>query len=313
MTDTTDRTLEVSVVVPVFNSASVVAQTVGTIRSELAALGVSFEIVLVDDGSRDSSWDVVSGLAQRYADVTAIRLLQNYGQHNANLAGLRAAKGEWVVTMDDDGQNPPDQIGVLIEAARGGHDVVFGRFRQKQSSRTRTLGSRVVGRLNRHIFGKPNDLTVSNFRVLHRGVVDRICADRTRYPYITGQALLYASSPANVEVEHAVRKHGTSNYDFVRILRLVVRILFSYSVAPLHVMAGVGGLVAVVSFVTGIVFLVRGVVGDVVVPGWTTLVVLLAFLQGITLLMLSMLGEYIVRTLNQVSDRPTYLVSDVVP
>lgn len=304
--------VEVSVVVPVFNSEGVVATTVHGIRESLAQLCTAYEIVLVDDGSSDGSWGVIAGLARSVPEVRSVRLLQNYGQHNANLAGLRETRGRWVITMDDDGQNPADQIGRLLAVAEDGHDVVFGRFRQKQASRTRTLGSRVVGWLNRRIFHKPADLAVSNFRALHRDVVQRICADGTRYPYITGQALLYARSPANADVEHADRVVGESNYTFVRIVQLVVRILFSYSVAPLHVMAGVGGLVAVISFVTGLVFLARAVFGDVSVPGWTTLVVLLSFLQGIILLMLSMLGEYTVRTLNQVSDRPTYLVADVL-
>lgn len=312
MTSHDPQPLDVSVVVPVFNSEDVVADTVHAINSHLSELDRSFEIILVDDGSQDASWGVIAELARTVPVVTAVRLLQNYGQHNANLAGLREARGEWIITMDDDGQNPADQIDPLLAVAAQGHDVVFGRFRHKQASRTRTLGSWAVGALNRHLFHKPADLTVSNFRALHRDVVQRICADRNRYPYITGQALLYARSPANADVDHAERVVGESNYSPLRILRLVLRILFSYSVAPLHVMAGLGGLVATISFVTGLVYLLRAVFGDVAVPGWTTLVVLLSFLQGITLLMLSMLGEYTVRTLNQVSERPTYHVADVV-
>ncbi len=303
----------VSVVIPVFNSAGIVATTVGDTREVLARHGIPHEILLVDDGSADDSWQVIAELARDHDDVTAIRLLRNYGQHNANLAGFRASRGDWVVTMDDDGQNPPAEIPNLLAFAHAGdHDVVFGRFRRKQAPRFRSLGSRVIGVMNRRLFGKPDDLVVSNHRLLHRQVVDRICADATRYPYITGQALLYSGSPANLDVEHLPRRDGVSNYTARRIATLVVRILFSYSLAPLHLAAVAGGVIAVLSFLIGGVYLVRGILTEAVVPGWTTLVVLLAFFQGVTLLMLAMLGEYVVRTLNQVSARPTYHVTRVV-
>lgn len=306
-------TLDVSVVIPVFNSEAVLARTVADVLSVLRGMDRPFEVVLVDDGSADGSWHVASGLAAEHAEVVALRLLRNYGQHNANLAGFRQARGTWLVTMDDDGQNPADQIPLLLEtAAAGSHDVVFGRFEAKQASRVRGVGSRVVGWMNRRIFGKPDDLVVSNFRALHRDVVDRICADATRYPYITGQALLYSHNPGNALVRHETRAVGESNYNAIRIARLLARILFSYSVIPLHAMAVVGLGVALLSFLAGGVYLLRGAVGDVRVEGWTTLVVLLSFLQGVVLLMLSMLGEYVIRTLNQVSDRPTYQVREVV-
>lgn len=307
------RRVQVSVVIPVYNSEAVVGHTVQGICRVLEDLVASFEIVLVDDGSADGSWDVVRRMAECDDRVVAMKMVKNYGQHNANLAGMRASTGSWVVTMDDDGQNPADELPVLLNTAeRGHHDVVFGRFREKAATRTRTLGSWMVGWINTRVFSKPHGLTVSNFRIIRRDVVDRICADPTRFPYITGQALLYSSNPGNVDVDHMARAVGESNYSLRRILRLVLRILFSYSVVPLHIVAGIGSVVALASLVAGGVALIRGFLGQVQVEGWTTIVVLVSFLQGVTLLILAMLGEYVVRTLTQVSDRPTYLVSEVV-
>lgn len=307
-----DRPL-VSVVIPVYNSAGIVTATVGEVRAVLAARSLDGEVVLVDDGSGDDSWRVIAALAAHHDDIVAIRLLRNYGQHNANLAGFRATRGDWVVTMDDDGQNPAEEIPRLLAAARDGdHDVVFGRFHRKAAPRFRSFGSSLIGAMNRRLFGQPDDLVVSNHRILHRQVVDRICADATRYPYITGQALLYSASPANLDVEHRPRRGGTSTYTTRRILTLVLRILFSYSLAPLHIAAVVGGLIALASFVGGAAYLVRGLLTETAVPGWTSIMVLLAFFQGVTLLILAMLGEYVVRTLNQVSERPTYHVARTV-
>lgn len=304
---------DVSVVIPVFNSEGIVGQTVEDVSDVLTKMDVGYEIVLVDDGSPDGSWEVIRQLADNDSRIVAIRLLRNFGQHNANLAGLRAARGRWVVTMDDDGQNPASELPVLLEtASQSDHDVVFGRFQSKEASRARTMGTRVVALMNTQIFHKPRELTVSNFRAIRRDVVDRICRDATLFPYMTGQALLYSANPGNVDVRHAPRSVGTSNYSLRRILALVVRILFSYSVVPLYLLVGLGATVALVSFIAGTIALVLGALGHIEVEGWTTLVVLLSFLQGVTLMLLAMLGEYVVRTLRQVSERSTYLVAEVV-
>ena len=184
----------------------------------------------------------------RNPHVVAVNLLRNYGQHNANLAGFREVTGDYVITMDDDLQNPPDQIRLLIDEAMKGRDVVFGAFESKKSAAYRKLGSSLIGRINRRVFGQPPDLVVSNFRILRRDVVDRICASRTAYPYITGQALMYSSNRSNVSVRHDPAKVGKSRYSTSRIVRLVLTILFSYTLFPLR-MAAVGGfLFSILSF-----------------------------------------------------------------
>lgn len=301
-----------SVVVPVYNSESIVGETVDRVVEALENEGLRYELVLVNDGSHDRSWDVIAAKAREYQHVVALRLLKNYGQHNANMAGMRATTGDFVITMDDDLQNPPDQIRVLIDAAMQGHDVVFGQFETKRAAGYRRLGSKMIGLINRRVFGLRPDLVVSNFRIIRRDVVDRICAARTPYPYITGQALMYSSNQANVTVRHDVRPVGRSSYSTVRILRLVLTILFSYSVFPMRMAAGFGFIVAVLSFVLGAFYLVSGWIRGTQVPGWTTLVVLLAAFNGVSIALLSMLGEYVVRTLNTVSDAQTYHIVERV-
>ena len=297
-----------SVVIPVYNSAPLVGQTVDGLLAMFADRGLRHEVVLVNDGSTDDSWEVIRGRAGAHADVVAVDLLKNYGQHHANLAGLRETTGDFVITMDDDGQNPPDQVPLLIEAALRGHDVVFAAFESKQAAGYRRLGSRLIGLVNRRVFGQPDDLVVSNFRVLRRDVVDRIISSRTAHPYLTGQALLYSSNRANVSVRHEPRAVGASTYSLARILALVLTILFSYSSWPLRTLALVGFGVAALSFLLGGVYLVLGLLTESRVEGWTTLVVLLAVFNGFTIGLLSMLGEYVVRTLNAVSAQDTYHV-----
>jgi glycosyltransferase involved in cell wall biosynthesis len=306
------RTFMYSVVIPVFNSEPLVGTTIERTVAFFEAQKLDYELILVNDGSTDGSWEVLRGAVARFPHVRAINLLRNYGQHNANLCGLRAAKGDYVVTMDDDLQNPPEEIIHLIGEAMNGPDVVFGKFRRKQASTRRNIGSKVIGLMNRRIFGQPSDLVVSNFRILRRDVVDRICASKSAYPYITGQALLYSSRRSNVDVEHAPRAVGRSTYNPIRIGRLVLRILFSYSLFPLRASAAVGFFISLASFLVGLVFMIRRLMGDARITGITTLIVLLSFLNGVIILMLSMLGEYVLRTLKQVTETESFHVLEEI-
>jgi polyisoprenyl-phosphate glycosyltransferase len=301
-----------SVVIPVFNSEEVVGRTVERVVSVFEEAGLSYELILVNDGSRDGSWDVIAEQARANPRIVALNLLHNYGQHHANLAGLREATGDYVITMDDDLQNPPEEALVLIDAAMQGHDVVFGRLERKRAPGYRKLGSKMISLINRRVFGQPPGLAVSNFRILRRDVVDRICASRTAHPYITGQALMYSSNRADVLVRHEARPVGKSNYSLTRILRLVFSILFSYSLFPLRAAAFVGFLVASGSFLLGAFYLARAAFVDTSVEGWTTLAVLVSLFSGVTIAILSMLGEYVVRTLNAVSSQDLYYVTERV-
>lgn len=298
-----------SIVMPVYNSQDIVGSTIDQVVKTFTEAGLDFELICINDGSPDDSWRVISERADATAEVLALDLMKNYGQHYANLAGLIEATGDFVITMDDDLQNPPDQALILIEkAVSGGHEVVFGQFEQKQGGATRRIGSMLIGRINRRVFGQPPDLVVSNYRILRRDVVDRIVASRTAYPYITGQALLMSRDRANVQVRHDPRPVGKSNYNLPRILGLVLTILFSYSSWPLRSAALLGFAISGLSFLLGGFLIIRALVTETAVPGWTSIMVLLSLFAGVIIALLSMIGEYVVRTLTTVSHDASFHV-----
>lgn len=301
-----------SVVVPVFNSENSVGEVIDRTLRVFRNQEFEVEIILVNDGSTDGSWEKIKSYAEGNPRLHAVDLLKNYGQHSALLCGLRRSTGDFVILLDDDLQNPPEEIPHLIQKAREGHDVVFGRFRQKRHPMYRRWGSLLIGIINRRIFKAPRGLAVTNFRILHRAVVDRICSYQSIEPYITGLALVYSTNPADVWVDHHPRTAGSSTYNLVRITKLVMRILFAYSAFPLRLVAALGVVVAFSSFLLGAYYLIQPFFREVAVPGWTTLVVLLSFFNGLTLLMLGMLGEYVVRVLNQTSGSSQYEVRQVV-
>lgn len=301
-----------SVVIPVYNSANIVAETIAQVREFFLSRSLRFEIVLVNDGSKDDSWGVIAGMACRYSEVTAINLLKNYGQHHANLCGFRHAKGNYVITMDDDLQNPPEEIAKLIQTSKEGYDLIIGRFETKQHSFVRRIGSQFVGWLNRKVFDVRDDLVLTNFRIIRRDVVDRICLDKSFAPYIPGLALKYSSHRCNVLVRHLPRAEGKSNYTWRKILRLVATILFNHSSIPLRYGAAFGFLVAGGSFLLSLYFLLEAVINGTNAPGWASLVVLLSFFNGVLILLLSVIGEYLIRILREINTQCSYEVKEIV-
>jgi glycosyltransferase involved in cell wall biosynthesis len=300
--------LDLSVVIPVFNSEELIPLTLDACRAFLDASGLDYEVICVNDGSADGSWAVLQRQVALHPRLVALDLLRNYGQHTAVLCGLAEAKGSLIVTLDDDLQNPPAEMEHLLAAAAEGHDAVFGAYRRKEHGWVRRQGSRIVDRVNTRVFRKPGGLVLSNFRLLRRDVVDRILAHHTHHPYINGLAVLYAKSPINVVVEHRARGSGKSGYDLRKLAGLLAAILFNYSSYPLRVVSAAGLVAATGAFVLGGYFLVRGLFGATSVPGWASVAVMLAFFNGLSLLLLGMLGEHTLRILQQLSRSPPFHV-----
>jgi len=301
-----------SVVIPVYRSADIVDQTIDQTVAFFEKNSLNYELILVNDNSPDQSWDILREKARTNPQVIAVNFLKNYGQHTAVFCGLQQSTGDFVITMDDDLQNPPDEIIHLIEKSKEGHDLVFGQFRVKQHSGYRRLGTLVIGEMNKRVFHKPEDLVLSNFRMIRRDVVDRMCGYQTSYPYIPGLALMFSANPTNVMVEHKPRPIGKSNYNLFKIAELVMRILFNYSSYPLRLVSFIGGMIAVLSFLLGIYFLVKALFFGTSVQGWASMIVLLSFFNGMVILILSMLGEYTVRLLRQTSHTQSYYIKEIV-
>jgi glycosyltransferase involved in cell wall biosynthesis len=303
--------LKYSIVIPVYNSARIVEQVIDQTMDLFEKQGWDYEIILVNDGSRDQSWEVISKKAKVCPPVTAVNLMRNYGQHTAVYCGFRFSSGDYVITIDDDLQNPPEEIIHLIDKLKDGHDLVFGRFRQKKHSGVRNIGSHIIRLINNRVFRCPPDIIPTNFRLIRRDVIDRILQYHTSYPYITGLVIMFSNNPANVWVEHRERLEGRSNYNLYKILSLVARILFNYSVWPLRLVSSAGFLISFLSFLVGVILIFNKLLDKVQVEGWTGLMVMLAFFNGMVILILGMLGEYTARVLQQISSSEIYHVKDI--
>jgi glycosyltransferase involved in cell wall biosynthesis len=301
-----------SVIIPVYRSEQIIEKTIQRIVEVSEKEGFNLELVLVNDGSPDNSWSIIENAAKKDARLKAINLLKNYGQHTAVYCGIKESKGDFIITMDDDLQNPPEELHHLISKINEGYDLVFAEFNQKMHAGFRKLGTRIIAYLNNKIFGKPKELKLTNFRIFTRATANRLIAYRTNYPYIPGLLLMSASKMANVRTEHHKREVGSSNYTLMRILTLVARLLFNYSSYPLKIVSGAGIIISLLSFFAGVFFIAKSVILGVEVQGWTTIVALLSFLCGFILIMLGIMGEYLARIMNQLASSEPYQIREIV-
>jgi hypothetical protein len=214
--------------------------------------------------------------------------------------------------MDDDMQNPPEEIIHLIGKTYEGYDVVFGEYFEKKHNLVRKMGSKIINYLNYKIFTKPKEISLSNFRIMERSVVDRILSYQTLFPYITGLSLMLSHKIANVQVQHQKRSVGKSKYTIRKIIELVATILFSYSSFPIRLFGIVGFMIASASFILGLILILKKIIAGFNVAGWTSLMVLFSFIGGYIIFMLSMLGEYLSRITNQTSSRKGFYIKEVV-
>jgi glycosyltransferase involved in cell wall biosynthesis len=298
-----------SVVIPVYNSESLVGETIDRTRAVFEARGLTVEVIVVNDGSTDGSWDVLRDKAMASPDVLAVNLLRNYGQHAAIFCGLAHSRGQWVVTLDDDLQNPPEEVVHLIDAANRGHDVVCGRFRQKQHSGYRRIGSKIVAAIDRHVFHKPKGLALTNFRIMRRDVVDRMLAYPTSYPYIRGLMLICSTSPTDVWVEHRPRPGGGTSYSVGKLVTFVLRIVFNYSTLPARAVIACGVALLVLGLMSAVYLAARSLTSGPEANPWVWVLIGMALVDGLTLAAIGIVAEYVV-ALSRLG-RPAYLVQEI--
>lgn len=299
-----------SVVVPVYNSARILPELHRRLSDVLPHLGGGYEIVFVDDCGPQDCWSVLRALARDDPHVRAIQLMRNAGQGNATLCGLAHARGEFVVTMDDDLQHPPEEIARLVAALRDDVDVVMGVPRIKRHHWFRRLGSGLMHRANRGLLDKDPALRFSSFRMIRRPVVDGLLRLRTLSPALSPMIHSVTRRIRSVEIEHAERREGRSGYSAARLLGHAMSNVIGYTVRPLRWLAMIGAAGIVFSLVMAVALLVRYFAGGIGVPGWTSIALLLLLVSGFNFFAFAILGEYVLRILQRANDTPQYLVRD---
>ncbi len=308
--------VNLSVVIPVYNEEPGLPALFARLYPALDALGLSYEVIFVNDGSRDRSAALLREQFGQRSEVTRVVLLNgNFGQHMAILAGFERCRGERVVTLDADLQNPPEEIGRLLAEMDRGHDYVGGIRRSRKDPALRRVLSRWMNRVRERITRIRMTDQGCMLRAYSRGIVEAINACREMSTFIPALAYTFARSPAEVEVAHEERAAGTSKYSLYRLIRLNFDLVTGFSVVPLQIFSLFGMGVSVVSALTYLVVMIKRVLAG---ESMTTLAtfwdrdILQFFLIGVVLFGLGLVGEYVGRIYQQVRQRPRYLVEAVL-
>jgi undecaprenyl-phosphate 4-deoxy-4-formamido-L-arabinose transferase len=305
----------VSVVIPVYNEEESLPALFARLYAAMDALGVAYEIVFVNDGSRDRSAALLREQFQKRPDVTRVILFNgNFGQHMAIIAGFDKCRGERVVTLDADLQNPPEEIGKLLAKMDEGHDYVGSIRRQRQDAAWRRWASRAMNNLRERITHIRMTDQGCMLRAYDSAIVQAIRASREVSTYIPALAYAYSQNPAEIEVEHEERSAGESKYSLYKLVRLNFDLVTGFSVLPLQFASFFGMFVAVASLAVYVVVILKRVVSGEIDGLWVIWDrdILEFLLIGMLLFGLGMIGEYVGRIYMQVRDRPRYLIQAVL-
>jgi polyisoprenyl-phosphate glycosyltransferase len=301
--------VRLSIVIPVYRGEKTIVRLVGALIASLAER-YRLEIVLVNDGSPDNSAQVCRGLAERHPFVKFLNLSRNFSEHNAVMAGLNHATGDFVVIMDDDFQNPPGEVAKLVEEIRRGYDVVFSYYGRKQHSWLRNLGSRVNDWFAVMLLDKPRDLYLSSFKVLSRFVVDELVRYDGPYPYIDGLVLRFTRNYSRVLVAHDPRREGRSGYTLRKLVSLYLNMFTNFSILPLRLASCAGLASSVMGLALAVYFVIERVRHPELPAGWASMIVSLFIIAGIQLFSLGMIGEYLGRLFLKDNGRPQFVIRE---
>jgi len=300
---------ELSLVIPVYNGAGTIGPLVDQIVSVFGSS--PFEVVLVNDGSEDESETVCTELANRYPQtVVFVHLSRNFGEHNAVLAGFMQSRGNYIAVLDDDGQNPPEEVKRMLEdLKRKNYDVIYGHYIEKKHSAFRNLGSWFNDRIATIMLHKPKDLYLSSFKVMNRFVVNEIVKYRGPYPYTDGLIYRVTRNIGQIPVEHRVSARGRSRYTLRRLVRLWLNMFLNFSIKPLRLSIYVGLITSCLSVVALVAILVdRLWITPNVTLGIPTVLGTIVLLAGIQLMILGLVGEYLGRLYLDQTGTPQYVV-----
>lgn len=303
---------KISIVIPCYCSSQTVGYVLDKIGETMARHEeYLYEIILVNDGSADNTFEVISGYAARDAHIVAVDLSKNFGQHSALMAAYSLVTGDYVLGMDDDGEHNPEEMFKLIGKLEEGYDYVCARFTSSDHSLYKKLGSRFNNWMATNFIGKPKDAIFSSYYVMRRFVVDEIIKSQNPKPYIGGMIVSVTKKLASVPIEHCSRRAGSSGYSFKKSVALWINGVTAYSVMPLRFASMAGFLSAGVGILMGCYQIIRKLLHPEILAGYTSIIACILWVGGIIMVLLGMIGEYIGRIYILNNRIPQYVIRTI--
>ena len=309
------ETIHISYVIPCYRSEKTVLHVVEEIESTMKTHNENdYEIILVNDCSPDQVWDIIRNRAQTDKCVTGINLAKNFGQHCALMAGYHLARGEYIVSLDDDGQSPVSDVYQLLDAAEKGYDVVYASYPEQKESRFRRLGSDFAQKMTHYMLDVKEDYPKgSSFFVMKAFVKDEIIKYEHPYPYLAGLIFRTTRNICMIPLQQRKREQGRSGYTLKALISLWMNGFTAFSVKPLEFGTIIGFLFAVLGFILAMIIVIRKLTHpDIPTTGWSSMFSLMLLVGGIIMMMLGMIGEYIGRIYICLNRSPQFVIKDVV-
>lgn len=300
----------ISVVSPVYQGEKMVEELVQRISRSVGSITQDYEIILVNDASPDHSWEAVAQQCSTDPRVKGIDLSRNFGQHYAITAGLSYAKGEWVVVMDCDLQDRPEEIPNLYAKAMEGYDSVLAQRIVRHDTFLKRMSSRMFYHLFSYLTETTQDASIANFGIYHRRVIDAVLSMGDSMRYFPAQVQWVGFRKVVLPVDHSERAEGKSSYSFKKLFRLALDTMISFSDKPLRIMVKFGFFITLLSILAGLYFFVKWLCGGVVVLGYTSIMISVWFLAGVVVSLLGVVGLYLGKMFDKIKNRPMFIVSE---
>ena len=303
--------MKLSFVIPCYRSENTIETVVQEIRETVATRpGTDYEIVLVNDCSPDGVWQVIKKLATADNKIKGICLAKNFGQHSALMAGYGQATGDYIISLDDDGQTPASESFKLVDKLEEGYDVVYGYYQHSAQHLFRRFGSWVNKKMAEAIIGQPKTLRTTSFFIMRKFIADEIVRYPHPFAYISGLVFRTTKNLGNVEVQHRRRLEGESGYTIAGLIGLWINGFTAFSVKPLRAATFIGLFCAAIGFAAGLFIIYKKLMFPGVPVGYTSMLATLLFIGGMIMLLLGLIGEYIGRIYICINDSPQYVVRE---
>jgi glycosyltransferase involved in cell wall biosynthesis len=306
--------IDYSIIIPVYNSEKTLEELINRIECLFNEMSLTFEVILIDDCSDDKSWDLLKKIHSSNSRIKIIRLIRNFGQHNALLAGFNICTGKFIITLDDDLQHPPEEIPKLISKINEGYFVVYGKYPPNNSNFIEDFLSSFYQNLIHRILAIPKNLFISSFVIYRRETVQNIISIKSTYPFLP--AMTFRSAPtnkiSNTDVIHHRRMIGTSNYGLIKYFKYSLNLIVNFSSLPLIFVASFGFLLSIISICFGFWIIIQRLIDPTYgVMGWNSLMVAICFLGGAILMSMGIIGEYLRRILAETSYGQQYVIGEM--
>lgn len=306
------KNVYISVVIPVYGCSDTLRQLYERLIKTLSTIAETFEIIMVNDAGPDNSWELIQNLASEDSRVKGINFSRNFGQHYAITAGLEQASGDWVVVMDCDLQDRPEEIIKLYEKANEGFDIVFGQRQERQDSFFKRLSSKFFYSVLSYLTNTKQDPAIANYGIYSRRSIRVVLSMQDKLKYFPVMIRWVGFDSAAVKIQHAARSSGKSNYSLSALISLSIDVMLSFSEKPLKLAVKLGFLISTISFLVSFGLLMKALLTDYKLLGWTSTMMSIWFLGGLIIMVLGVVGIYVGKTFNQTKNRPIYVIKDII-